>query len=366
MKPHHLIPLLLLLFSCKNEREEQLKRDIVGEWKFVSAQKDSGCLNVDEPPALPGRNMLGYGFYKDGLCEYKPGFQIMFTLNGKPAVGYEGKKCSYVISADSLKIMRNSGKVFQAYKIEYLKGDTLLLRSNSFTGIKMERMHYTIDPSEHYTSIEVVSTLGRVKIDDEGNVLYKTNRITGREGYLKGNISRKRYRELERDFLKANITSLDMLYYSTASDGAIAVVSFLKDGKIIKRIEDYGLSSPPEFQWAYRSLIYLFVDKNLKPYATKYPEIAEWNVHVVKEQKELCLSWIDEYKLITAFDKAVQTEQHFSPVYNVFYGFPKPKQKCIQTDGRYYKFPPEAGGKTLDLGYNFIERNNLEKRFEKK
>jgi hypothetical protein len=27
---------------------------------------------------------------------------------------------------------------------------------------------------------------------------------------------------------------------------------------------------------------------------------------------------------------------------------------------------PKPGGKTLDLGYNFIERNNLEKRFEKK
>lgn len=336
-----------------------MKRDIVGEWKFVSEDVESPCSDSDFPPPPPGRNILGYGFYKGGLCEYKPGFQTMHTLNGKPAVGYEGKKCSYIISADSLKIIRNPGKVWHSYKIEQLKGDTLFLKADSCVVTKMVRIHYTIDPSEYYTAIEVVSTLGKVKVDEEGNVLYKTNRITGREGYLEGNISRERYRELERDFLKANITSLDMSYSSTASDGAIAMVSFFKDGKIIKRIEDYGLSSPPEFQWACRSLIYLFVDKNLKSYTTTYPEIAGWDVRFVQEQKELYLSWTDEYKLITAFDKAVQTEQHFRPVYNVFYGFPKPKQKCIQTDGRYYKFPPEDGGKTLDLGYNFIEKNGL-------
>jgi hypothetical protein len=57
--------------------------------------------------------------------------------------------------------------------------------------------------------------------------------------------------------------------------------------------------------------------------------------------------------------QAQAADVKFEPLYQLNYL----EGQSVQTDGRYYKF--EAGGKTLDVGYNFIERNNLEKRFVK-
>jgi hypothetical protein len=37
----------------------------------------------------------------------------------------------------------------------------------------------------------------------------------------------------------------------------------------------------------------------------------------------------------------------------------------LHTDGRYYQYQDNGKTVTLDLGYNFIERNKLEKRFVK-
>ncbi|MFP9114813.1 DUF6438 domain-containing protein [Flavobacterium sp. RHBU_3] len=362
MKTLYFLPLLLLFFSCKNEKEEQLKRDIVGEWKFVSGYIETACRDSVLSPPPPGLSVLGYGFYENGVCEYKHGFQIIHTLNDRIVVGYDGKKCTYTIGADSLKIVLGSGKVWQAYKIEYLKGDMLSLRVNSCEVVKMARMHYAINPAEHYDAIEVISSLGRMKIDSKGNVLYKANSITGSEGYLQGNVTKEKYSQFERDFLKANVVSLDTFYASKASDGATAIVSFIRNGKTVKKVQDDEQSSPAEFQWAYRNLIYLFTDKNLKPYRSKYPEMTEWGVIFSEGEKEYILMWLEQYTLVTGLDKAKTVTITFNSKYKMQYGH---EHKMVITDGRYYKFPPEDGSKTLDLGYNFIERNGLEKRFVK-
>lgn len=360
MKPLWFLPLLLLLLSsCKNEREEQLKRDIVGEWKFVSEEQVPGCSDSELlPPPPPGQNITGYGFYADGLCEYKPGFHTIQTLNDAPVIGYEGKKCSYVISEDSLKIIRESGQVWYSYKVEHYNKDTLYLKKDNSIVIKMARLHYVVQPSGHYDAIEVVSPFGNVKINNNGNVLYEANAITGREGYLTGNITKQKYSELERDFLKINVKALNTSYSSMASEGDVTKVKLIRNGKIVTQIRDFGQSSPAELQWAYRNLIYLFVDKSLTPYATNFPKMLGYDAYYYAGKRRCQLYWDEKFRLVQALNKAKEVRVSFVPKYRLTYGFSM-LDTYMNTDGRYYELPPEEGGKTLDLGYDFIERNGL-------
>jgi hypothetical protein len=84
MKSICLIPLLLLLFSCKNEKEEQLKRDIVGEWEFVK-HLDSTKRKFDGVISEETVLFSDFSCFKDGSYLKNNGFWVCLS-NRVPGV----------------------------------------------------------------------------------------------------------------------------------------------------------------------------------------------------------------------------------------------------------------------------------------
>ncbi|MDR3339547.1 MAG: hypothetical protein LBT25_05535, partial [Candidatus Symbiothrix sp.] len=93
-------------------------------------------------------------------------------------------------------------------------------------------------------------------------------------------------------------------------------------------------------------------------YRRDYPRFQFEN----KADQVLGLSGSEDFYLWTQLLQAKKIEVDFTPVYKVVCNR---KNKYIQSDGRYFRYQTDKGETvTLDLGFNFIEENQLGDKFE--
>lgn len=66
--------IVFILFSCKKNKDEQLKKDILGEWTYIKTEdqrkpKKSNNSHTPPPPTILGNHVQGYIFSENNLCE---------------------------------------------------------------------------------------------------------------------------------------------------------------------------------------------------------------------------------------------------------------------------------------------------------
>lgn len=149
------------------------------------------------------------------------------------------------------------------------------------------------------------------------------------------------------------------------SDSQTVTVSFIKDGKIIKSISDYADSSPSEFIWAYKPVMYLNQKIDLKHVKVKsYLRPQYMHGSFKTDDSYLALAASELFYLLDNFKTGKETEIKFNEKYIL--DFNDSISKKITTDGRYYKFYlKDKTTKTIDIGYDFLT-NSLVYKFEKK
>ncbi|MFP9099664.1 DUF6438 domain-containing protein [Flavobacterium sp. RHBU_24] len=371
MKPFYLLPFLLLLLSCENEREAQIKRDIVGEWKYIEDFDSIPYTDSLLPPPPPLDVMYDFSVLDDTTYLDKSGYWKKNENEPGGLIYYSGRKTKYKIKDSMLMVFNPVEKNWYFEKIYSLNGDTLIYKLEAKKYRRFTRQHYKINPNEKYDAIIVSASpcfgscpIADVRIDRNGTVTYQGSYNNLKNGNFTATISAKDYLALEREFKKAGIDSLETYYAATHTDDQTITVTFIKDGKIYRTISDYGFQSPSELRSACNQARFLYQQLELKEAALPYPDLRQGYVGFDKSNKSCVLEMSEQFFLVTELEKAKPVRHVFNGKFIFQFGKYGHK-KFIVTDGRYYKLPPEDGGETLDLGYNFIERNGLEKRFEK-
>ena len=365
---------ILTLFSCKSKKEQQLEKDIVGEWIYIRTQDIRKPNTNDEllPPPPPfGRNTSGYIFNDDKSCENKLGYfkRIEGKRREERKTIYLGNKTQYKIEEDSLKIYNLLDSSWQSQKIFSIIEDTLTIQTSDSLFEKYARIKYKLNRNETYDKI-IVSSSGcfgacpilDISIDKNGNVIYFGERFNTQNGLFTSKISKEEYQNIETTFKKAEINNLKDSYQANWTDDEAVTITFVKNDKIIKSITDYGRQAPTELIWAYTPVRFLYQQINLKPLKPEITNFPKWSISFETAQKICNLTKSESFYLLTEIIKGKEVAQKFDSKYKIEFWNDNDKKEIIFTDGRIFKFT----NKTIDIGYNFLTENNLTTKFRNK
>jgi len=378
-----LISILLTVFfltSCKTDRDEEFRKTICGEWIFVNVGSDNKKINdefkpekrgIDSPLDIPYHNYYrtGYIFYSNNLCEDKRGY-----TDGKVGENLLGIDTKYKVENDSLKIYDLDNNVWKRMKIRDITSDTLTLDVNDSTFLIYTKCNYKVDKTQTFNRI-IVSTspcfgscsIGSTSIDNQGNIIFYGQGFTEKEGLYFSKTNKELYKRVEQNFKKAHIDTLHESYAVDFTDAQTVTITFIKDNKIYKTISDYGHKAPRELYWAYTPVSLLYQKLNLKRVVNKGLTIFPMSYICFENNgKVCCLEKSETFYLFTEICKSKEVRLNFEKKYVIEYRESENNNKRIFTDGRYYQLDQKNKTIVYDLGYNFLTRNNLIKKFRTK
>ena len=275
--------------SCKNDKEERFKHDIIGEWKFV---KQIDSVHHDYNGDIEEVTFLMSDFicYKKGNYFGKNGFWD--KKEGNNSVKYCGWDSKYKIYGDSLRVFVPVTKGWRSVKIHTLKGDTLVYDMGNKKYCLFERQHYKLNNEEQYDAI-VVSSSGcygtcprsTVYVSNKGEVFFEGRANTTVLGSFTANIGIKGYNRLQDEFKKAGKPA--DYEEGDCIDAQLIVVSFIKDGKTVKKVSDCTTYMPTAFNAAYNHVLYLYQTVKLTKLEKPSPELEEFRFNPAPKFKPM-------------------------------------------------------------------------------
>ncbi|MWB96829.1 hypothetical protein GON26_20900 [Flavobacterium sp. GA093] len=377
MKPKIILSILtvFILYSCQRNNEAQLNKDILGEWTYVKTEgqrKPKKNNDIKFPPPSPFDNYVpGYIFLENNICENKSGY--FKTIDAKERddrkTFFLGTETKYKIKNDSLQIFDLVTKTWENQKIHSIIRDTLTTKISDSLFAKYTRTKYKINPNENYDKI-IVSSSGcygscpvlNISIDNNGNVIYYGQYYNTKNGIFKSKITKNEYQKIQTNFKKADIKNLKDNYEGSWTDDETITITFIKNNKIVKSINDYGRQSPIALIWAYTPVRYLYQQIKLTPLKVKNPLSSLSRISFTKGNQICDLTKSESFYLVTEIFKGKETPYKFESRYQIEFWNDQDKKEIIHTDGRYFK----CKDKIIDIGYNFLTINNLTDKFRHK
>ena len=371
MKHIILIILSIFLFSCKKKEENLL----IGNWCFDERLKIEGYNSFDE-------EIFGLNIINDSVLEYKFGFYedvptsmnvLHFdrkNLNMKiKALRFLGTKTKYKVKDSTLLFWDKSGSFWVEYKIKKSNQKYLILEDQNQKEYNLTKTENNYNNSTLYDAIIVdreggfgCCGINTTYINRKGEMYFKGLGYNTNEEDFKTQLDLKTVTQIFDNFDKMDILKMDDSYHRSVTDAQSNTISFIKNGKIVKSIQDYANKAPLDFFAAYNELSYLYQKVKKKndiaflfDNRVNFPSFENKKVQNKIYNSELFLL---ELELM----KGKECKVSFEPKYSLNFsylnqGFLFNK---IETDGKYYKFIYKNGtSKTIDIGYNFIEINPI-------
>jgi len=366
--------ILSIILGCNKNSEFSANNDfrdsLIGDWEEI-IRIDSNHIYI-EPIFSP----TGYSFSKDNIEFFNGLFDIKNDTSKRyRTVKYLGNFKKYKIEGNQLFTKNLKTKKWQEFwKIKHIKNDTLFIINEGKSIGKLKRLKYKIEEKNDFDKI-VYSSLGcygtcpiiDISLDRSGNINFQGNRFVDEIGFYKGKLDKKTTAFIFRKFEKADITNLEDNYSDDVTDSQTITTTFIKNGKIVKSIQDYAFSSTKELIWAYVPIGNIFKTMTLTKITpeSNFTDIALLSFS--KGEKTLNINGSEGFFLWTELQKGQLTRINFAPTYKISYTQNKNTNlKEISSDGHFYKLEFKNNHTiTYDLGYNFIERNFKEKDFEK-
>lgn len=360
--------LVIVMVSCE-KKPDTPREMILGNWSVVN--RDSV-----EPWE---KDITGFEFLPDSVCDYKLGYldwEKYMSDRTRPKeekVIYSlGTQTKYSITKDSLKIFNLTEKKWELYQIKKFNKDTLIVKRDTVLSTFVKK-NYDITKVPDFDAVVFSSSVcfgscpgNDFIISKTGNVLYKGSYYVINKGWHTSKIPSTEFEKIQRRFKEADYLNLKSHYSIMASDGQTISVSFIKDGKIIKTIEDYSLSAPNEFIWAYMPLINYEQKLDFKPKTSKKyldNDFFHSSIVTVDEIKGMELAQSEVFYLVRLLMEAKKVDVKFDEKYLLHYENDYIKE--MKTDGRYYKLYFKNGKPEIkDIGFNFITDNKLKDKFE--
>ncbi|MEJ8757335.1 DUF6438 domain-containing protein [Pontibacter sp. H259] len=394
--------LLLILFACNQqideptEQEKQLTQQLIGDWVPAGNVPYNTNEKDDNPPPPPGAIPYGYTFYPNGVAEFKYGFYNVKLGKEKRdrRFYYLGNRTNYRVSNDTIFVFNLSDSVWINLPVARISPDTISIKGeNSFMNYR--RVNYNLKDKPTFDAI-VLSTSGcfgscpisNTMITSDGKLLFMGAKYTTKEGLMEGNITKRIYQELQDNFRKSGIDTLEKRYSTGGTDMEETSVTFIKSGKIYKTIRDYGKSGPYELLWAQIPLRHLYQHTDLKPVSTGNTPFSSYlyNFEFEVGDRALELTQSESFLLWNHLRKAKKTNAKYTPRFDLvhygnYYWFPsmteemtgkghdagkKEKFIPVKTDGRFYTYYRDGKEpETVDIGFNFFDTNFKESELKK-
>ncbi len=365
---------ILAIFSCKLDKKN-VPNNLIGEWSKIDEIK-----RKDSPPP-PFNEPFGIGFTEDRI-EFFNGFKRFDqdSISRKRHLNYKGTFADYKVQVDSIFILDPFNEKWEfKWKITKNLSDTLILTSNDSTSIKLERINNSksninfdqiiFSSSYCYGSCPVID----ISIDNKNKVYYQGEDYVNPLGIYESSIDNLKTKYIFSKFGNANIDSLLNNYRANHTDDRTITTTFVKNGKIVKTIRDYGKTGPKELVWAYVPIENLHTQielDSLKKNQFHHFKIEFGNFH--NNHHFLPIEKSESFFLWTELSKSKRVSEKFNSKYSITYWQPESdengKQQYeidrIETDGRFFKFYyNKHESVTYDLGYDFIKRNYKESDF---
>jgi hypothetical protein len=362
----------------QKKNENLLKDNILGDWERLYENDKSDDFQPPPSFALPQGMKISndsiefyLGFFKDDRD----------SITGKRTRHFLGNSVPYKTNNDSI-FYKNPLTENWEFKWKFIRRlqDTLELAINDTIVIKYKKLTYKLEEVTDFDQI-VFSSSGcygscpiiDISVAKNGYVLFQGEGYVMPLGFFTTIIDEKTSNNIFEKFRRAKPLKLLDEYTVGHTDDQSLTTTFIKNGKIVKTIHDYGMAAPNELIWAYIRISNIHNSIKLdslpldEPFYPKlhYFTFKKDNLILPLEKSESFYLWTELKKSKQIYDQFISKYKiTFRGNYNYWGQDPneerqhKYKIKSITTDGQFYKFEFK-GEKTItyDLGYNFIERN---------
>ena len=369
----------LFLIGCQH-RTERNQAQIIGEWQSV------------EPDY-----MVSYRFEENEICYKTPGFfeykdSTMPTVenpyshagSNEPDITamfgnimrFHRSHSCYKIENNYLKIYNPAIKTWDISYISFITNDALVLSNKDKTRqYKFRRKQSHCENNSplfdqiliYCPPMDLISHR-YYSIHSNGTLL-----IYGENGYfnnfIPATIEKDFFERLEILFRQANIESyleaFNVAELSKIPSDKPYIVFLHKNKKYVFNC-DFNQIHPRDLNNFYRacfSTLFHMQEAKFQPqmdharmFFTYYFE----NMHLWEidgKGSKIGLSELEMFYLASLLSNAVETDETFLPLYIAKGEYP---HQNIVTDGQFFTYwEPYAGERTVDLGFNFMEKNDL-------
>ena len=259
---------------------------------------------------------------------------------------------------DTIKIKKiwNDTMIVQGYENAFYR---LVKKQNNFFDDKSYDA-ITVDRSPCFGSCPFNSTY----IDRNGNFFFKAYSSNTQIKNLYSKLDSSEVKYYFNLFDKIPIFDLKDSYSIQVTDGQTNTISFFKNGKIVKTISCY-MKTPIDLQKAYSELSYAYQNVKIEE---DFEFLFSQKVNLFSfttNNSEFRLKQPESFFLEVALRNGRQVKTEINPKYILEFNDwnEESEVKKINTDGRYYQIVMKDNTtKTIDIGYNFIEKNPIIKK----
>lgn len=378
MKKSLSIFVLILLFSCQKKESNPN----IGNWYFDQIV-DYDSTKIKFPKIILETEFAPYYNFEilnDSVLDYKQGFY--YTITNKVWNGNErhhflrsyyflGSKTKYKIDKSNILFFDKTSKDWDTIRIKKISNDTMIVQGyeNAFYRlIKKQNNHFddksydaiTVDRSPCFGSCPFNSTY----LDRNGNFFFKaySSNTQIKNSYSKLDSSQVKY--YFNLFDKIPIFDLKDNYSIQATDGQTNTISFFKNGKIVKTISCY-MKTPIDLQKAYSELSYAYQNVRVED-DFEFLFMEKVNLFSFEtSNSEFRLKESESFFLEVALRNGKQVKTEMNSNYNLKFSDWNEVSDVLKitTDGRFYQIlMKDKTIKTIDIGYNFIEKNPIIKK----
>lgn len=363
---------IILLCNCTNQTtEEILKNKIQGSWVDIHAKKVR-----KEQVIAPFKIPFGLNFQNDSVDFFKQFTKYTRdSLTNKMQFNAFAGFISYQIKADSLFITNPlKNNIEFKYTIDASREDTLLLKKNDTIRYTLERLAKPQKDTLFFDQIVLARSgcfgscpIMNISVKKDGTVLFYGERFTTTIGLYTAKLSPQLTKHLFKKFENAQISKVKPYYSVGHSDDETVSTSFLKNGKIIKTVRDYGKAGTNELLWAYQSIENIYKLITLTTNEIRNQQLVFNHYYIHDKKMWLPLKKSESFILWNALQKAEITTKTFQPKFTLDFKklrARKDETLKVETDGQFFKYYLK-NGKTIayDIGYNFITKNFTKEDF---
>lgn len=248
----------LLLISCDQDVDVKSsinKEQLQGDWVEI----------IDEESTTRYRPS---GFYSDfGLGFQGDSLEIMGGIRGNIIDSITGQKTpfnygnftQFDLKNDSIWIFDPVDSMQRLYcKINMSSIDTLEIMFFDSTKLILEKITYDDNQFNTFNEIDFQRTscygscpVYKMNLKKNGELSYKGIDYVDKIGDYQTLLDSNLINFIFTKFYKADILNLENDYAIGHTDDFTIITTYLKDGKVVKKINDYGAAGPTRLNWAY-------------------------------------------------------------------------------------------------------------------
>ncbi|MGC4041017.1 MAG: DUF6438 domain-containing protein [Flavobacterium sp.] len=380
------ILILAVFVSCQKGKQNHLQNQngtntenpCIGNWyfdKIVNYDTSKTKFSKGYLERFHG-NYYSFAILNDSILDYKNGFYCRI-LNRTSY--YLGTKTHYRIKDSLLAYFDLSDNEWKNITIKKINGDTMTVVGDENVEYQLVKKNKTYFNNKNYDAIIVdrspcygTCPFNSTYIDRKGNFFFKAYDYNTQKGNFMAKLDKETTVAFFNDFDKIDIFNLKDNYSIMATDSQTNIISFVKNGKIVKTIRSY-IECPIDLNKAMTKLSYAYQKVKLNhDYESMY--VFNSKVEFYRyEAKGIGYNLLESesFFLENEIRKGTKVELKFPEKYELdfnTYNFSDEKGKesnvkKIMTDGRYYKFINKDNTSfIIDIGYDFIDRNPIIKK----